>query len=143
MVQAPAGNFAPPYFLTAEVSSMGTQRKKVSRWSARVTRESNALDLEQGVFGKGSPKEIARSLQRSAERSKRRKTDAFRSAMSMLVFYMNRAGKNLSASRQQDAGPRQGRIAGALRPALRPADQSILAPVRSTTRAHFAISARR
>ena len=80
---------------------MATPRKKASRWSHRVTRESNALDLEQRVFRKRSPKEIARSLQRSAERSKRRKTDAFRSAMSMLVFYINRAGKNLSASRRK------------------------------------------
>lgn len=80
---------------------MATPRKKASRWSHRVTRESNALDLEQGVFRKRSPKEIACSLQRSAERSKRRKTDAFRSAMSMLVFYINRAGKNLSASRRK------------------------------------------
>lgn len=78
---------------------MATPRKKPSRWSQRVTRESNALDLEQGVFTKASPREIARSLQRSAERSKRRKTDAFRSAMSMLVFYINRAGKNLSTTR--------------------------------------------
>jgi hypothetical protein len=80
---------------------VGTPRKKPSRWSRRVTRESNALDLEEGVFSRPSPKEIARSLQRSAERSKRRKTDAFRSAMSMLVFYMNRAGKNLSATRRK------------------------------------------
>lgn len=78
---------------------MTTPRKKPSRWSQRVTLESNALDLEAGVFSKTSPKDIARSLQKSAERSRRRKTDAFRSAMSMLVFYINRAGKNLSASR--------------------------------------------
>jgi hypothetical protein len=64
-------------------------RKKVNRWSHRVTRESNALDLEQGVFTGNSPKEIARSLRRSAEQSRRRKAVPFRSAMSMLVFYMN------------------------------------------------------
>jgi hypothetical protein len=80
---------------------MATPRKKPARWSQRITRESNALDLEEGVFSKTSPKEIARSLQRSAERSQRRKTDAFRSAMSMLVFYMNRAGKKLPASRRK------------------------------------------
>jgi hypothetical protein len=80
---------------------MATPRKKPTRWSQRITRESNALDLEEGVFSKTSPKEIARSLQRSAERSQRRKTDAFRSAMSMLVFYMNRAGKKLPASRRK------------------------------------------
>lgn len=65
------------------------------RWSGRVTRESNALDLEEGVFTWSDPKKIARSLQHSAESSKRRKSSPFRSAMSMLVFYINRAGKNL------------------------------------------------
>jgi len=64
-------------------------RRKVNRWSHRVTRESNAPDLEQGVFTGNSPKEIARSLRRSAEQSRRRKAVPFRSAMSMLVFYMN------------------------------------------------------
>jgi hypothetical protein len=64
-------------------------RRKVNRWSHRVTRESNALDLEHGVFTGNSPKEIARSLRRSAEQSRRRKAVPFRSAMSMLVFYMN------------------------------------------------------
>ncbi len=71
------------------------------KWSARVTRESNALDLEKGVFTLRSPKEIAASLKRSAERSSRRKADPYRSALSMLVFYMNRAGKNLPASRKR------------------------------------------
>jgi len=65
-----------------------------------VTRHSNALDLEPGVF-KGTPEEIARSLKRSAEQSTRRKASPFRSALSMLVFYENRAGKNLPASRQR------------------------------------------
>ncbi len=66
------------------------------RWSQRVTRESNALDLERGVFSKRDPRAIARSLRRSADSSRRRKSDPFRSAMSMLSFYINRAGKNLS-----------------------------------------------
>jgi hypothetical protein len=70
------------------------------RWSARVTRESDALDLRKGVFAKNDPKAIARSLKRSAERSRRRKTDAYRSALSMLTFYINRAGRNLPASRK-------------------------------------------
>ena len=75
------------------------QRKTTDkRWSARVTRESDALTLERSVFKKKDPKAIARSLKRSAERSKRRKSAPFRSAMSMLTFYMNRAGDNLSAS---------------------------------------------
>ena len=70
-------------------------RAMVRKWSQRVTRESNALDLDQGVFTWRDPKRIARSLKRSAERSTRRKSDPFRSAMSMLVFFVNRAGKGL------------------------------------------------
>jgi len=66
------------------------------RWSHDVTEHSHALDLKKGVFTLEDPKEIAASLKRSAEASKRRKADPFRSAMSMLVFYINRAGKNLS-----------------------------------------------
>ena len=72
-----------------------------ARWSARVTRTSNALDLEQGVFKHDNPKLIARSLQGSAETSHRRKADPFRSAMSMLTFYINRAGKNLTGKRER------------------------------------------
>ncbi len=74
---------------------------KKNRWSQRVTRESDALDLERGVFSKRSAKEIARSLKRSADASSRRKSPPFRSAMSMLVFFINRAGKQLSPSRRQ------------------------------------------
>jgi Protein of unknown function (DUF3175) len=66
------------------------------RWSQDVTEHSDALDLEKGVFTYKDPKRIAASLKRSAEQSKRRKADPFRSAMSMLVFYINRAGKSLS-----------------------------------------------
>jgi hypothetical protein len=73
-------------------------RKKTSRnkWSARVTKNSDALTLQKSVFKK-SPHAIALSLKRSAERSHRRKSAPFRSAMSMLNFYINRAGKNLTA----------------------------------------------
>jgi uncharacterized protein DUF3175 len=71
------------------------------RWSQRVTRESNALDLERGVFTLRDPRAIARSLRRSAERSRRRKAEPFASAMSMLIFYVNRAGKNLSKDRRR------------------------------------------
>lgn len=71
------------------------------RWSARVTRESDALDLKKGVFKLSSPRKIAASLKRSAERSRRRKADAYRSALSMLTFYINRGGRNLSASRKR------------------------------------------
>jgi hypothetical protein len=65
------------------------------RWSERVTRESDALDLKQGVFKLTSAKKIAASLKRSAEHSSRRKAGAYRSALSMLTFYINRAGKTL------------------------------------------------
>ena len=75
--------------------------RKVKRWSQRVTKTSNALDLDRGVFTLGNPRSIAQSLKRSADRSKRRKTDPFRSAMSMLNFYVNRAGKTLSAERRR------------------------------------------
>jgi hypothetical protein len=70
------------------------------RWSRRVMERSDALDLERGVF-KLAPREMARSLKRSAERSTRRKSSPFRSAMSMLTFYENRAGRNLPAARKQ------------------------------------------
>jgi len=66
-----------------------------------VTQTSNALDLESGVFTNRSPRAIALSLKRSAERSRRRKTDPFRSAMSMLNLYVNRAGKKLSPERRR------------------------------------------
>ncbi len=66
------------------------------RWSQEVTEHSDALDLEKGVFALKDPKKIALSLKRSAERSSRRKSDPYRSAMSMLTFYINRAGKHLS-----------------------------------------------
>lgn len=75
--------------------------RKTRKWSGRVTRESDALDLEKGVFKLNDPKKIAASLKRSAERSHRRKADPYRSALSMLVFYINRAGKNLPASRKR------------------------------------------
>ena len=79
-----------------------TARKASKRkWSADVTRKSDALDLKQDVFKSNSPAKIASSLKRSAETSTRRKSDPYRSAMSMLTFYINRAGKNLSASRRK------------------------------------------
>jgi len=66
-----------------------------------VTEHSDALDLEQGVFALKDPVQIAASLKRSAVASKRRKAEPFRSALSMLIFYINRAGKNLSASQRK------------------------------------------
>jgi putative cell wall-binding protein len=68
-------------------------------WSQDVTEHSNALDLEPKVFAYHDPKKIARSLKRSAEQSDRRKSSPYRSAMSMLTFYINRAGKNLPKKR--------------------------------------------
>ncbi len=78
-----------------------TSRKAPRRWSAEVTRRSNALDLQPGVFTWRDPKRIAASLKRSAETSRRKKTDSFRSALSMLSFYLNRAGTNLSQTRRR------------------------------------------
>jgi len=73
----------------------------VNKWSARVTRESHALELEEGIFTWSDPGKIALSLKRSAEASHNRKASPFRSAMSMLVFYINRAGSTLDASQRE------------------------------------------
>lgn len=70
-------------------------------WSADVTEHSDAMDLEDHVFESDDPKKIAASLKRSAEHSERRKAEPFQSAMSMLNFYINRAGKNLPAARKR------------------------------------------
>jgi hypothetical protein len=71
-----------------------------AKWSAEVSHTSNAMDLEPHVFNKSSPGAIARSLKRSAETSTRRKAEPYRSAMSMLSFYINRAGRHLSDARR-------------------------------------------
>lgn len=78
-----------------------TPARRVRRWSQRVTDTSDALTLERGVFKKATPRAVAASLKRSAERSHRRKADPFRSAMSMLTFFINRAGKGLPRSQKQ------------------------------------------
>ena len=75
--------------------------RKGRRWSQHVTEHSDALSLDKGVFTSRDPKRIAASLKRSAERSSRRKSNPFRSALSMLTFYINRAGRNLPASRKK------------------------------------------
>src|SRR5947199_8588646 len=75
--------------------------RKSKRWSGRVTKRSNALDLEPKVFRSRSPRKIALSLKRSAEHSKRRKAKPYQSAMSMLNFYINRAGKNLPKNQKR------------------------------------------
>ena len=83
-------------------TSRKTARKTApTRWSQRVTRESDALDLQRGVFKLTSARQIAASLKRSAEQSRRRKSGAYRSALSMLTFYINRAGKNLPRMQRQ------------------------------------------
>jgi hypothetical protein len=74
---------------------------KPQYWSGNVTRSSNALDLEQKVFSRKRPEEIARSLKRSAEASHRRKGSPYQSAMSMLTFFINRAGKSLTDARRR------------------------------------------
>ncbi|MBP1842387.1 hypothetical protein J2046_000631 [Rhizobium petrolearium] len=74
--------------------------KKKKKWSQDVTEHSHAMDLQEGVFKSRSPKKIADSLKHSAETSERRKSNPFRSAMSMLTFYINRAGGQLTKSRR-------------------------------------------
>jgi uncharacterized protein DUF3175 len=83
---------------------------KTRRWSARVTKHSNALDLPTGIFSKEDPAAIARGLKRSAEQSHRRKSSPFRSALSMLTFYINRAGRNMSARRRRVLEQAKGRL---------------------------------
>ncbi|MEO6521295.1 MAG: DUF3175 domain-containing protein [Mucilaginibacter sp.] len=75
---------------------MAVAKKTTRKWSAKVTKESDALDLKKDIFKSKDPEKIARSLKRSAEASHRRKASPFQSAMSMLNFYENRAGRNLS-----------------------------------------------
>jgi hypothetical protein len=83
------------------VSARKKSSGKNKRWSARVTKHSNALDLEPKVFRSRNPRKIALSLKRSAEHSKRRKAKPYQSAMSMLNFYINRAGKKLPKIRKR------------------------------------------
>ena len=85
-------------------------RKSQRRWSASVSRRSNALDLEPEVFKGKDPHRVALSLKRSAEASTRRKSTPYRSAMSMLTFYINRAGKNMSASRKRTLEAAKGEL---------------------------------
>jgi hypothetical protein len=80
---------------------LSRRRARGRRWSAQVTHESDALDLDRGVFTQRDAKQIAASLKRSAERSRGRKADPYRSALSMLTFYITRAGKNLPPGRRK------------------------------------------
>ena len=89
---------------TASRKAGAASRKRKSspkRWSQKVTQQSDTLDLKRGVFTLRDPKRIAASLKRSAERSSRRKTGAYRSALSMLTFYVNRAGKTLPQTQRE------------------------------------------
>ena len=78
-----------------------TARRKTKRWSAAVAQRSDALDIQRRTFTSKDPRRIARSLKRSAERSRRRKAGPYQSAMSMLTFYINRGGKNLPPGRKK------------------------------------------
>ena len=86
---------------SARWKSSAKRKTSPKRWSQRVTQGSDALDLKRGVFTLQDPKRIAASLKRSAERSSRRKAGAYRSALSMLTFYVNRAGKTLPKSQRE------------------------------------------
>jgi phosphoenolpyruvate carboxylase len=86
--------------MMAKTAAKSSRKKPTRKWSARVTETSHALDLEKSVFTLKSPKQIAKSLKRSAQASSHRKADPYRSAMSMLTFYINRAGANLTAARK-------------------------------------------
>lgn len=85
---------------SANSRGSGASKSASRRWSQRVTQSSDALTLDDGVFSLEDPRAIARSLKRSAERSRRRKSGPFRSAMSMLTFYINRAGDKLPERRR-------------------------------------------
>jgi len=84
-----------------EIVARKSNRAPSENWTAKVTRQSDALDLEKGVFTWKDPMKIARSLKHSADTSTRRKSTPFRSAMSMLVFYINRAGSTLDPEQKR------------------------------------------
>jgi hypothetical protein len=86
---------------SARKKSAATTTSSPKRWSQRATKQSDALDLKRGVFTLRDPKRIAASLKRSAERSSRRKSGAYRSALSMLTFYINRAGRTLPKTQRE------------------------------------------
>lgn len=93
---------APPKKAAAKKRTSAVAKKSApKKWSGKVTQTSDALDLKPHIFESGDPVKIARSLKRSADRSKRKKGTPFQSAMSMLNFYLNRAGKNLPAAKKK------------------------------------------
>jgi len=104
-----SGTLGPP-FRFSRMAAKKKKTRKTKKWSGGVTRESDALDLKKGVFTLNDPKKIAASLKRSAEHSHRRKADHYRSALSMLTFSINRAGKNLPASRKKTLNDAKGEL---------------------------------
>jgi hypothetical protein len=117
----PASRHAPASRKPAGARQGAASKSSPHRWSQEVTETSNAMDLPRDVFKLTDPKKIARSLKRSAEHSDRRKSDPYRSAMSMLTFYVNRAGENLEPGqrkRLEDAKDELRALFG--RPAARP-----------------------
>jgi hypothetical protein len=86
---------------TKTATEKRTSKRRTKKWSGELTKNSNALDLERDVFKKKDPKQIAQSLKRSAEHSKRKKSGPYQSAMSMLNFYINRAGENLPGTEKE------------------------------------------
>ena len=118
------------------MSTTPRKSSKGRRWSADVTKHSDALDLKSDVFKGKDPHRIALSLKRSAERSKRRKGTPYQSAMSMLNFYVNRAGKNLPQKQKHILGTSKGRIAKGFRPRL-----GTVIPVRRKTPEVFVVDA--
>ncbi|MBA2561799.1 MAG: DUF3175 domain-containing protein [Chitinophagaceae bacterium] len=85
----------------AAPAKSGTKKAAPKKWSKSVTEHSNAMDLEKDIFKSKNPKKIAASVKRSAEQSKRKKAGPFQSAMSMINFYENRGGKNISAAQKK------------------------------------------
>ena len=94
----------------ARKTGVHSAKSPVKKWSKHVTQTSDALDLKHNVFEQDSLKAIARSLKRSAEQGHRRKSDPYRSAMSMLAFYINRAGQNLPATRRKKLEAAKGEL---------------------------------
>ena len=92
---------ARPAKRSAKTAAKSVSKSTTRKWSQEVTEHSDALDLKKGIFTLKDPKKIAASLKASAEHSRRRKSGPYRSALSMLIFYMNRGGKNLPTTRKR------------------------------------------
>jgi hypothetical protein len=117
-------NMGQPRKATGRGTAKSRRRPQSRYWSKRVTQTSDAMDLEEGVFKGRSARAIAQSLKRSAQKSHRRKANPFQSAMSMLNFYLNRAGKNLPASRKRVLGEAKDELRRLFARAMRPSKRS-------------------